>query len=151
MFSSVKNQLKSAHESGKAVVFINETQTASGGYAYADTLLNYAVGDAKTANGTYPLRYVNGMVKSLETYTEGGKTYAKVVVCNTKQSTWRAGSVSLVSAGSSAVNVRSVINQEVGYLEDVTLTIPLTGRGKIELRFEIAGVQFGPLFSSTIK
>ena len=150
MFQAVKSELAKAHKDGKHVVFVNATQDENGGYAYADEVCTEAVGGTEKV-GTYPLRYVNGLVKSFETYTEGGKTYAKVVVCNTKQSVWREGTVSLVSTNASGAKVDYTIDTEVGYLEDVELTVPVTGSGSLELRFEVKGMQFGPLYSTNVK
>ena len=151
MFDAVKDKLAKAYADGKCVTFINKEQSADGSYAYADTLLDYAVADAKPENGTYPLRYVNGMIKEFKVATEGGKTYAEVTVCNTKQSIWRAGTVSIVSYDGSDVAVDYTIEQEVGYLENVTVKFELSGKGDVALRFEIKDVQFGPLYTATVK
>ena len=151
MFDEIKDELATAHAANKLVTLVNAKQNGDGKYAYADTLVDYAVGDAKPTTGTYPLRYVNGVVKSVTTYTEGGKTYADITVCNTKQSIWRAGTVKLVSYETSDVAVDYLIEDEVGYLEDVTLTIPITGKGALDLRLEINGVQFGPLHTTNVR
>ena len=150
MFDSLKDELAAAHDSGKCVTFVNKAQDSVDQYAYADTLLDYAVADAKPTDGTYPLRYVNGMVKSLECYEESGKTYAKITVCNTKQSIWRAGTVSLVSLDTSDFDLRYTLTEEVGYLEDATFTVELADSGALDLRFEINGVGFGPAYSVEI-
>ena len=151
MFDDVKDELVQAYEDGKCVTFVNKKQSSDGTYAYADTLLDYAVADAKPENGTYPLRYVNGMIKDFKVVTEGGKTYAEVTVCNTKQSIWREGTVSIVSYDGSDVAVDYTINEQVDYLENVTVKFEISGKGDVALRFEIEDVQFGPLFTKTIE
>ncbi|MBO5897912.1 MAG: hypothetical protein J6R04_02760 [Clostridia bacterium] len=150
MFASVKSELAKAFKAGKSVTFINASQDELGGYAYADEVCTESVGNTEKT-GIYPLRYVNGLVKGVETYSEGGKTYASVTVCNTKQSVWRAGTVKLISYDTSAIAVDHLIEEEVGYMENVTLTIPISGNGKLDLRFEINGIEFGPLFSTTVR
>ena len=151
MFDEVKDELAAAFAAGKTVTFINATQSENGAYAYADTLLDYAIADAKPEGGTYPLRYVNGMIKDFNVVTEGGKTYAEITVCNTKQSIWRAGSVSVISTDESAIAVDGTVNTELGYLETTTVKVELKGKGDVALRFEIAGVPFGPLYTATVK
>jgi hypothetical protein len=151
MYESVKDELAAAYKSGKSVTFVDKSQNANHSYAYADTLLTEYVADAKTASGTAPLRYVNGIVKSFDVVTEGGKTYAEVTICNTKQSIWRAGTVSLVSTDASDVAIDHTIDEQVDYLEDVTLKFEIKGTGDVALRFEIGGIAFGPLFTTTVK
>ncbi len=149
MFSDVLPELREPVRDGKFVDFIHAEQDGFAEFPYADEVYTESVGDTEKT-GTYPLRYVNGMVKSLETYTEGGKTYAKIVVCNTKQSVWRAGTVSLVSTDTSDIEVNLVIDEQVDYLENVELTVPISGKGAIDLRFAIEGVEFGPLYSANV-
>ena len=151
MYDDIKDELVQAYEDGKCVTFVNKMQSSAGAHAYADTLLDYAVGDAKPENGTYPLRYVNGMIKDFKVVTEGGKNYAVVTVCNTKQSIWREGTVSIVSCDGSDVAVDYTINEQVDYLENITVKFEISGKGDVALRFEIKGVQFGPLFTKTIE
>ena len=120
------------------------------GKFYADETLDYATGGTD-AEGIYPLRYVNGQIKSASTFTENGKTYMKVVVCNNMQSTWRAGTVSLVSTADSAVKVDVTIDQELDHLEEVELVFEVTEKGSCRLRFEVGGIEFGMLFKITVK
>ena len=150
MFDAVKNQLSKANENGQYVVFINKTQDSAADYAYADELLDEAIGATK-AEGQYPLRYVNGQIMNVEIVSEGGKTVAKITVCNTKQSTWRAGTVSVVSTSDSKVTVDATIDQELSYLEQTTITVPVSGKGAMILRFEIDGQTFGMRYSATVK
>ncbi|MBO5897911.1 MAG: hypothetical protein J6R04_02755 [Clostridia bacterium] len=151
MFDAVKDELAAAFAAGKTVTFINATQHENGDHAYADTLLDYAIADAKPENGTYPLRYVNGMIKDFRVVSEDGKTYAEVTVCNTKQSIWRAGTVSVVSTAESDIAVDCTIDAEVGYLENTTVKLEISGKGDVALRFEINGIPFGPLYTATVK
>jgi hypothetical protein len=138
MFDAVKGQLAQAYRQGKCVTFINKQQENADTYTYADELLDYAVGGAK-AGESYPLRYVGGQIMQIE--FEGN--VAKITVCNTKQSTWRAGTVSIVSTEDSAVKLNASIDKELGYLEETTVTVPVSGSGKLVLRFEIDGHAFG--------
>ena len=144
MFDALKSKLASAYAQGKPVTFINKQQDGADTYAYADELLDYAVGDAK-AGDQYPLRYVGGQIKQIT--FEGN--VAKITVCNTKQSIWRAGTVSIVSTDDSQVPVRVTIDQELGYLDETTVSVPLSGSGKLILRFEIEGKPFGIRFETT--
>ena len=149
MFEAVKGKLAEAHEAGKYVVFVNKKQSSADEYAYADELLSYAVGGTK-AEGQYPLRYVGGQIKNVEIVNEGGNPVAKITVCNTKQSTWRAGSVSVVSVDGSRVSVDATIDTELSYLEETVLSVPVT-RGAMILRFEIDGKLFGMRYSMMVK
>ncbi len=142
MFDAVKAQLASAYKQGKAVTFINKQQTSATEYAYADELLGYAVGGT-AADGQYPLRYVGGQIKNVEFTTENGAQVAKITVCNTKQSSWRAGTVSVVSIDGSGVTLGGTVNEELSYLEETTLTVPVSGSGKAILRFKIGDTLFG--------
>lgn len=151
MFDEVMDDLATAHKAGKHVVFIDGSQASDGSYAFADTLTNSFVADAVTTAGKAPLRYVNGIVKSCTFVTEGGKTYADVTVCNTKQSIWRADTVSLISSNDNGASVNYTITEDVQYLEDVTVRIDVTGMSSVALRFEVAGVPFGPVYTATVK
>ena len=148
MFDDVKDELAAAYKAGKSVTFIDKSQNADGSYAYADTLLDKYVADAVSLDGKAPLRYVNGIVKSV---VNNGDGTAKVTVCNTKQSIWRAGTVSLVSTAGSDFKVAHTFIKDVGYLEDVTFDVAISGVGNIELRLEINGVSFGPIYGAEIK
>jgi hypothetical protein len=92
IYDQAKVEARKAYNEGKFIEFVDANQDKPYTYPYADEVYTEAVADAKT-DGVYPLRYVNGMIKSLDLYTENGKTYAKAVICNTKQSVWRAGTV----------------------------------------------------------
>ena len=151
MFEAVKDELADAYAAGKSVTFIDKSQSTDGSYAYADTLLDHYVADAVSTAGTAPLRYVNGIVKNVDITTEGEKTFARVTVCNTKQSVWRAGTVSLASTAESDVGLHHTFDTDVTYLEDVTFVAELIGSGKLDVRFEIGGVAFGPAFSATVE
>ncbi|MBO5898526.1 MAG: hypothetical protein J6R04_05910, partial [Clostridia bacterium] len=150
MYRAIKDDLYAAVREGRFVDLIHAEQTDFGEFPYADKVYTESVGDTEKT-GTYPLRYVNGMIKSLELYTEGGKTYAKAIVCNTKQSVWRAGTVSIVSIEGSDIDVDVTIDKDVDYLENVEVTFPVTGKGAMNIRFEIEGVQFGSLYTTTVK
>jgi hypothetical protein len=147
MFDDVKDELAAAYKAGKSATFIDKSQNADGSYAYADTLLDKYVADAVSLDGKAPLRYVNGIVKSV---VNNGDGTAKVTVCNTKQSIWRAGTVSLVSTSGSNVRLNHTFAKDVGYLEDVTFEVELEGTGDLALRFEIGNVAFGPLYTATV-
>ena len=149
MYRAIQEKMRAAVEAGQFVEIVHKEQAEFADFPYADEVYSESVGNTEKA-GTYPLRYVNGMVQSFKTYTEGGETYAKVVVCNTKQSVWRAGTVSLVSTDTSDVKVNLTIDKDVDYLEKVELVIPILGKGSVDLRFEIKGVAFGPLYSVNI-
>jgi hypothetical protein len=149
MYRAILEDMRSAVREGKFVDLIHAEQSAFREFPYADEVYTESVGDTEKT-GTYPLRYVNGMIKSLDLYTENGKTYAKAVVCNTKQSVWRAGTVSIVSADGSDIDVDVTIDEEVDYLENVEVSFPISGKGALNLRFEIRGVAFGPLYTATI-
>ena len=72
------------------------------------------------------------------------------MVCNTKQSTWRAGTVSLVSTDTSDIELNYTFTKDIDYLENVTIEVELKGEGALDLRFEIKGVEFGPMYSTII-
>ena len=144
MFDAVKSKLAAAYKAGKAVTFINKQQDNAATYAYADELVNYAVADAK-AGDLYPLRYVGGQIMQIT--FEGN--VAKITVCNTKQSTWRAGTVSIVSTADSKLPLRVTIDQDLGYLEQTTIEVPISGSGALSLRFEIEGHAFGIRYTTT--
>lgn len=150
MYEAVKDELAKAYAAGKSVTFINASQGKDGSYAYADTLLDKFVADAVSDSGIAPLRYVNGMIEDLTTYTKDGKTYAKVTLRNTKQSTWRAGTVSIASTSKSRVAVDYTITQDVEYLEVLTVDIEINGKGSTYLRFRIGDVEFGSLYTCQI-
>ena len=149
MFDAVKDELLAAYRAGKHVTFIDRSQDERDGtYAYADTLLGHYVADAVPATGIAPLRYVNGIVKDLVTTTKDGKTYAKITVCNTKQSIWRANTVSLVSADG---RISHTFTEDVGYLEDVTFETELNGNGDLALRFRLGDTTFVPLYQTNVQ
>ena len=150
IYDATKNTVQQAYESGKKVAFINKLQTSAGQVLYADQVYQHSIADtAKT--GTYPLRYVNGMVKNVTRTTKNGQSVLLVTVCNTKQSTWRAGTVSLVSTSSSDIPVNVTINEEVSYLEDIVVEVPITNVGNFSVRFKINGVAFGPVYTKNVQ
>ena len=151
IYEQAKVEARKAYNAGKFFEFVDANMDEAYDLPYADEVYEAAVADAKTDNGVYPLRYVNGMIKDFKVVTEGGKTYAEVLVCNTKQSIWREGTVSIVSCDGSAVKVDYTIDQEVDYLENATVKFEISGKGKVALRFEIEGVQFGNLYTTTVK
>lgn len=150
MFDAVKDDLAAAYKAGKSVTFIDKSQGTDGSYAYADTLLDEYVADAIADAGTAPLRYVNGIIKCVDVMEEGGKTYAQITVCNTKQSIWRAGTVSIVSTDASDIAVDHTITEQLDYLDNATVKFEINGSGTIALRFSINGVPFGPLYTAQI-
>jgi hypothetical protein len=141
IYDATKTEARKAYDAGKYFEFVDANMDEPFVHPYADEVYEDAVGDAKGTNGLYPLRYVNGMFKTFDVVTEGGKTYAEVTVCNTKQSTWRAGTVSIVSYDGSDIAVDYTIDEQVDYLEDLTVKFEISGKGDIALRFEIEGVQ----------
>ena len=151
MFEAVKDDLFAAYKAGKSVTFIDKSQSKNGACAYADTLLDKYVADAVSTTGTAPLRYINGIVKSLTTTEKDGKTYALITVCNTKQSIWRAGTVSLTSTAESDIQLHHTFDTDVTYLEDVTFEAELNSSGRLDARLEIDGIAFSPLFSATVE
>ena len=151
IYEQAKVEARKAFNEGKFIEFVDANMDEAYDFPYADEVYTDAVADAKTDNGLYPLRYVNGMIKDFNVVTEGGKTYAEVTVCNTKQSTWRAGTVSLVSYDGSDIAIDYTIEQEIGYLENATVKFEISGKGDVALRFEIEGVQFAPLYTTTVK
>ncbi len=151
IYEQAKDEARKAFDEGKFIEFVDANMDEAYDFPYADEVYEDAVADAKTDNGLYPLRYVNGMIKDFNVVTEGGKTYAEVTVCNTKQSIWREGSVSIVSYEGSDVAVDYTIDEEVDYLENVTVKFEISGKGNVALRFEIEGVQFGNLYTTTVK
>ena len=90
------------------------------------------------------------MVKQVSTVERNGKTYAQILVCNTKQSTWRANTVSLVSTNAGDIELRYTFTEDIDYLENVMIEVEIQNIGKLALRFEIEGVEFGPLYQNTL-
>ncbi len=136
MFDECRETLRQAYAEGKTVRIVNRQQDAP-----ADRLTGYAVGGTD-AEGSYPLRYVNGAVRSVEKTTEGGKIVLRVTVVNTLPSLWKAGTVSLVDVTGGK---RVTIDEDVPYLG--TATVELTVGSSYSLRFEIEGVAFGPAYN----
>jgi hypothetical protein len=151
LYDASINKINQYISENKFFAFVDASMTDQGEMVYADTVCEAAVGDASVKGITYPLRYVNGMVKDVVLTEKDGKTVALITVCNTKQSVWRAGTVSLVSYKTSDIEVNVTIDQDVSYLEDVTLEVPISGKGSLDLRFEIKDIEFGPLYKTTIK
>ena len=150
IYEAAKNEARAAYDAGKFFEFVDANMDEAYDLPYADEVYKDAVADAKTDNGLYPLRYVNGMIKDVNFVTEGGKTYAEVLICNTKQSIWRAGTVSIVACDGSDIAVDYTINEDVDYLENVTVKFEISGKGNVALRFEIEGVKFGSLYQTTL-
>ena len=150
MFDAVLTQMCDAVNAGKSIAFVDNNGSTGANNVYADTVMNYAVGGTATS-GSYPMRYVNGIVKDVTKATKNGQDILLVTVCNTKQSTWRSGTVSLVSTSDSDLWIaRKTINQDVAYLQDVVLEVPIYDSGDVKLRLEINGVPFGPLHIGTV-
>ncbi len=144
IYEATKEQVKAAATQGKAVIFYDVSQGNDGTNDNAANVWNTTLEGTTVASGTpAPLRYVNGAFKNIKITTEGSQKYANVTVCNTKQSTWGANTVSVVSTTSSAIAVNYTITEQVDYLEDITLKIPISGTGKLDLRFAINGHMFG--------
>ena len=150
IFGVVQQQALKVWNEGKSFDFVNATQKGFDQMAYADENCAAAVGGA-SEQGLYPLRYVNGIVKDLELVEKNGRPVALVTVCNTKQTIWRAGTVCLTACPSSEVKAGATIDQDVGYLENVIIELPVEGKGKLDLRLEIKGLQFGPKYTTEIK
>ncbi|MBO5897989.1 MAG: hypothetical protein J6R04_03160, partial [Clostridia bacterium] len=151
IYDQAKAEARKAYDAGKFFEFVDANMDEPYEHPYADEVYEDAVADAKGDNGLYPLRYVNGMIKTFDVVTEGGKTYAVLTVCNTKQSIWRAGTVSIVSYDGSDIAVDYTIDEQVDYLENHEVKFEISGKGDIALRFEIEGVQFGNLYTATVK
>ena len=149
IYNAVCEEVQRAYEQGKTIAFVNNLQQTPKSVLYADELTDHAVADAKGAQG-YPLRYVNGQVKSVEIVEKETGKVALVKVCNTKQSVWRAGKVSLVSVKGSELSVDCPIQQELAYLQDATVELPICGAGELKLRFAVNGVEFGPVYTVNI-
>ena len=150
IYEAAADEARKAYDQGLFFDFVDANMQSADDTVYADEVYKTAVGGT-AEDGSYPLRYVNGMVKELRVVTEGGKKYAEVTICNTKQSTWRADTVSLVSTNKSSIKVNYTIGEEVDYLENVTVKFEIKSTGSIALRFEIEGVQFGSLYTATIQ
>ena len=150
IYEAALNKAQKAYNEGKYFDFVHAKQSKAFEGVYADEVMSAAVGGT-AEKGLYPLRYVNGMVKQLTTTTKNGKTYAKIMICNTKQSTWRAGTVSLVSTDDSDIAINYTFDKDIEYLENVVIDVEITGKGELALRFEIENVQFGPLYTATIQ
>ena len=146
IYEAAYDKAKEAFLQGKTIDFVDATQKDFACMAYADEVCTASV-DGVATEAPYPLRYVNGMIKKLEKDASGA---LRLTVCNTKQSIWRAGSVSVVSTPDSEVAVNAVINEDVGYLQNVTLTATAKGNGKVKLRLRIAGTDFGPCFEAEL-
>lgn len=132
MYDQAKDALRQAFDEGKSVAFINKKQMAVGDTVYADTTLDEAVGGT-AAEGEYPLRYVNGMIKNVEECCDG----VKITVCNTLPTVWKASTVSLVADG----EVVATIDEDVPYLANVSVCAPVASGSK--LRLSIDGKAFG--------
>lgn len=132
MYDQTEADVRRAFDEGKNVAFINKKQTKVGDVVYADTTLDEAVGGT-AAEGAYPLRYVNGMIKNVEECCDG----VKITVCNTLPTVWKAGTVSIM-AGDSTV---AVIDEDVPYLANVSVCTSVTEGA--DLRLSIGGKAFG--------
>jgi hypothetical protein len=150
IYEAAKEKAREYYDQGLYFDFVDANQTEAFEKVYADEVYKAAVGGT-AESGLYPLRYVNGMIKQANVGTKNGKTYVQLTVCNTKQSTWRAGTVSIVSTDSSDIELSYTITEDVDYLENVTVEIPVDGDGFLDLRFEIKGVEFGPEYTVTIE
>lgn len=152
MFDAIKDELAAAYRDGLSVTLINKQQSGATEYAYADELLDFAVGGT-AATGDYPLRYVGGQIKQVRFATEDGQEVAYITVCNTKQSVWRAGTVSIVTTDDSKVTLRTAatIEKDLSYLEETTITVPISGKGKLILRFDFDSVTSGIRYEITKK
>ena len=132
MYDATEAAVRAAFDEGKSVAFINKKQTNVKDTVYADTTLDEAVGGT-VAEGAYPLRYVNGMIKNVEPCCDG----VKITVCNTLPSLWKAGTVSIM-AGDQTV---AVIDEDVPYLANVSVCT--TVAADTDLRLSIGGKAFG--------
>ena len=132
MYDATEVAVRAAFDEGKSVAFINKKQSKPNDTVYADTTLDEAVGGT-VAEGAYPLRYVNGMIKHVEPCCDG----VKITVCNTLPTVWKAGTVSIV-AGDTTV---AVIDEDVPYLANVSVCT--TVAPGTDLRLSIGGKAFG--------
>ncbi len=149
MYDQITEQLDAAIDGKKSIAFVNKKQSSVNDIVYADTTLNEAVGGT-AATGQYPLRYVNGMIKNFEPYEKNGKTYAKITICNTLPSVWKAGTVSVVSVDGSSAFVDTMLDTSVRYLANVTINAPVCGKGALKLRLSINGVAFGMPYKTEV-
>ena len=142
MYETAFDEVCRAYSEGKRIVILNKKQTEDGGVFYADTTLDYALGSTE-ARGKYPMRYVNAQIISV---CKDGDS-VKVRVCNNGHSTWRAGSVSLVSTEEGEGRIApTLIDSEVGYLGETEIVAPIEKGGMLALRLSINGNEFGHLF-----
>lgn len=138
MYDKTKAEVRRAFDEGKSVAFMNKKQSIPNELVYADTVLDEAVGGT-AAEGAYPLRYVNGMIKNVEQCCGS----VKITVCNTLPTVWKTGTVSII-AGDTVV---AVIDRDVPYLADISVCASVsTGTS---LRLSIEGKPFG--MSYTVK
>ena len=89
-----------------------------------------------------PLRYVNGLISGIRRETVDGVTYLSVTVQNTLTATWRSGSVSVVAVWGETVTGCAVIEEDVCYLDSVTLRFALPAHTDF-LRLSLNGFLFG--------
>ena len=151
IYEATAEEARKAYDKGQFFEFVDANMDSTDDIVYADEVCKAAVGGT-AEDGLYPLRYVNGMVKDFKVTTKDGKTYAEITVCNTKQSTWRANTVSLVSTDDSDIKIDYTFTEDVEYLENVTtVKFEIKGTGTVALRFEIEGIQFGPLYTTEVK
>ncbi len=133
IYEATAKAARAAYDNGQFFDFVNATTKDTDDVVYADEVFTAAVGGT-AEEGLYPLRYVNGMIKSVEHNKDGT---ASITVCNTAQSVWRAGTVSVVANG----EIVATVDEEVDYLANVTLTVPLPA--DCTLRLCIEGRAFG--------
>lgn len=149
MFDTLKTQLRTAYNNSQSVTFINKKQnTSTGAYANANAVETTLLDGTTSSTPKAPLRYVNGIVKDV---VINGNGTATVTICNTKQSTWTANTVYLVSHSTSDISVNYKITEQVDYLENVTLTVPISGTGTLALRFKVDNAVFGPLYQIEVE
>ena len=158
MFNEVKDALDGLIDddeadptkAGKSVTFIDKAQKNNGFDVFADEVETILLDETPSSTKKAPLRYVNGIVKDVVISPD--KQTATVTVCNTKQTTWRENTVSLVAYSANGVTMKDfLIEQQVDYLEDVTLSVPISGTGTLALRFKIGNTQFGPVYEIEVE
>lgn len=150
IYEAAKEQAREYFDDGLYFDFVDANQTEAFEKVYADEVYTAAVGGT-AEEGLYPLRYVNGMIKQANVVEKNGKTYVRFTICNTKQSTWRAGTVSLVSTDNSDIEFSYTFTEDIDYLENVTFEVAVNGDGFLDLRFEIEDVLFGPEYTVEIE
>ena len=150
--NSLESIIKAVISDQSFAGFINHLQAASADTVYAEETLEYGVGGINP-QGKYPLRYVNGQILNCKVLEEDDCKYLQVTVCNAKDATWRENTVSIVSTKESDIQIKYTLPEELSYLEQTTVKIPLkdNDKGIVQLKFEIEGISFGWAYETAVE